>query len=212
MTLPQAIKTCLRKYADLSGRATRPEYWWWVLAIALVSFALSFMDGFIGLLVSPGGPSLASGFLQPVFAIAVFLPSTAVTVRRLHDIGKTGWWLLLWYGIIALGWATFAIAILIILLAVWGATSGHLGMEDIIALILTPIAGGKRELGVDSNISFGVDLEFFLFGLFTLLAGILVATAATLGVAIWSIVWLVRQGQPGSNPYGPDPRAPGATP
>ena len=212
MTLPQAIKTCLRKYADLSGRATRTEYWWWALAVTVLSFILAGLDAFIGFLVASGQSSIAPGFLQPVFAIAVFLPSTAVTVRRLHDIGKTGWWLLLWYGIIALGWATFAIAILIILLAVWGATNGHLGMEDIIALILTPNAGGERELGVDSNISFGVDLEFFLFGLFTLLAGILVATAATLGVAIWSIVWLARQGQPGPNPYGPDPRAPGATP
>ncbi len=37
MSLPDAIKTCLRKYADFSGRAARPEYWWWVLAVALIA-------------------------------------------------------------------------------------------------------------------------------------------------------------------------------
>ncbi len=182
------------------------------MAVTVLSFVLSFIDGFIGFLVSPGEPSLTSRFLQPVFAVAIFLPSTAVTVRRLHDIGKTGWWVLLWYGIMAFGWLTLAVSIVIIFLAILGGTNGYLGLEDIIDLVLISITGQEREFGVDSNIGFGVNLEFFLFGLFTLLVGILVSFAVTLGVLIWSIIWLTRQGQPGPNAYGPDPRAPDPVP
>ena len=208
VTLPQAVKTCLLKYAVFSGRAARPEYWWWVLAVAVASFAFSFIDSFIGFLVSPGGPYATWGFLQPVFAIAVLLPSISVTVRRLHDIGKTGWWALLWYGIIAFGWATFAVAVGIVLLAVLGASGGHLGLAEIIDLSLIPMTPRVRPLSPDGNVGFGVTPWFFLFALFTLLAGILTAFAATIGVLIWSILWLARQGHPGPNRYGPDPNAP----
>ncbi len=47
MTFPGAIKTCLRKYAVFSGRATRAEFWWWVLAVVIVSVVVSIVDGFI---------------------------------------------------------------------------------------------------------------------------------------------------------------------
>ena len=208
MTFAQSIKTCLRKYAGFSGRATRPEYWWWVLAVTVASFVLSFIDGFIGFLVSPAGPSFTSGFLQPLYVLAILLPSTAVTVRRLHDIGKTGWWLLLWYGIMAFGWVTFAIAIVIVLLAILGVANGHLSLGEIIDLSLIPITPRERPLSPGGNIGFGVTPGFFLIGLFTLLAGISVAFAATIGVFIWSVLWLARQGYSGPNRYGPDPRNP----
>ena len=198
MPFAQSIKTCLRKYAVFSGRATRPEYWWWVLVVIVACLVLSFIDGFIGFLVSPGEPSPTStlGFLQFIFALATLLPGLAVTVRRLHDIGKTGWWLLPWYGILFFGWVHFAAGLGIFLFAILSAGAGEFDL------------GGF----VEGNFGTGGDVGLILFGLFALLAGILLAIAVTLGVLIWFIVWLTRPGQPGPNPYGPDPRALGLRP
>lgn len=68
-----SIKTCISKYVDFNGRAGRPEFWWWTL----VSFLLT------------GGFVLAPG-LNYIVSIAMFIPSLAVTWRRLHDTGRAG--------------------------------------------------------------------------------------------------------------------------
>jgi len=73
----------LKQYVDFSGRAQRMEYWMFVLINFLIMLGLSIVDAVIGL-----------GFLAPLYALAVFLPSIAVGVRRLHDTGRSGWWLL----------------------------------------------------------------------------------------------------------------------
>ena len=74
----------LRKYAEFGGRARRSEYWWFVLINTLASFALLAVDMFVG-----------TGFLYYLYALAVLIPSLAVGVRRLHDTGRSGWWLLI---------------------------------------------------------------------------------------------------------------------
>ena len=79
MGIQQAFVTCLRKYADFSGRATRSEYWWFVLCEVLIL----------------GIASLISDTLPGLFALALVLPALAVGARRLHDTGRSGWWLLL---------------------------------------------------------------------------------------------------------------------
>ncbi len=78
MTFAESIKTCFAKYADFSGRASRSEYWWWVLFIILASLAAGVVSDKLAALVS----------------LATFLPSLAVGVRRLHDIDKSGWLIL----------------------------------------------------------------------------------------------------------------------
>ena len=78
----------LKKYAVFEGRATRKEYWMFVLINLLVAFAIGFITGLIG------GARL-SGTANLLYSLAVFLPSVAVGVRRLHDSGRSGWWLLL---------------------------------------------------------------------------------------------------------------------
>ena len=78
----------LRKYADFSGRAPRAEYWWFYLGSVIVSFGLGIVDSALGTAVIGG-----------VFNLAVLVPSLAVTVRRLHDIDRTGWWLLAIVGV-----------------------------------------------------------------------------------------------------------------
>jgi uncharacterized membrane protein YhaH (DUF805 family) len=75
---------CLRKYAVLSGRAHRMEYWSFVLINVSICLALQ--------VVSAVGPT-GSGILSLLYGLAVFIPGCAVTVRRLQDAGKSGRWL-----------------------------------------------------------------------------------------------------------------------
>lgn len=81
----------LRKYATFTGRARRKEYWFFALFNLLVMLVLSFIDGMIGLYSIEAGLGVLSG----IYTLAVLIPSLAVTVRRLHDIGRSGWWLLI---------------------------------------------------------------------------------------------------------------------
>ena len=71
-----AIRVCLAKYADFNGRAARSEFWWFALFVTLATSAMAYLS-----------ESLAS-----VFLIAALLPLLAAGARRLHDIGKSGWW------------------------------------------------------------------------------------------------------------------------
>ena len=87
MTFQDSIKLCFQKYADFSGRAKRPEYWWFALFC------------FLGALIL----ELAGTYVSWAFSLVTLLPSLAVGARRLHDIGKSGWWQLLWL-IPVLGW------------------------------------------------------------------------------------------------------------
>ena len=79
MNFGQAISTCLSRYATFSGRASRPEFWWFFLFQILASVAASMIGDTIAALAS----------------LALLLPALAVGTRRLHDIGKSGWWQLL---------------------------------------------------------------------------------------------------------------------
>ena len=82
---------CLQHYADFTGRARRSEYWYFVLFNFIVSILIGLSFGVIaGILDMP-----ALVYLAYLWSLAVFIPSLAVSVRRLHDIGRSGWWLLL---------------------------------------------------------------------------------------------------------------------
>jgi uncharacterized membrane protein YhaH (DUF805 family) len=79
MTFQDSIKVCFTKFADFNGRASRSEYWWFVLFIVLVSAAIS----------------MVSQTLSGVFSLATLLPSIAAAARRLHDTNRSGWWQLI---------------------------------------------------------------------------------------------------------------------
>lgn len=81
----------LKKYAVFGGRARRKEYWYFFLFNALIGIVLAIVDGVTGTLV----PGAGIGLLGGLYSLAVFIPGFAVTVRRLHDTGKSGWWLLI---------------------------------------------------------------------------------------------------------------------
>lgn len=101
MDFQTAVRTCLRKYATFSGRASRPEYWYFVLFGFLGQLVLGIADNILfdaGQISS--GPGMFSfdgggGPLGGLFGLALLLPGLAAAVRRLHDSDRTGWWLLL---------------------------------------------------------------------------------------------------------------------
>ena len=119
MTFVNAVKQCFRKYGDFSGRATRAEYWWWQLFGWIGAFVFGVVDSsIVSLIVSLiGGVDVFSPF-GTVFGLAILLPGLAVTARRLHDIGKTGWWLLAWFIVFFLGTIPFILGIVLIVLSV----------------------------------------------------------------------------------------------
>src|SRR4051812_6343014 len=81
----------LKKYAVFDGRARRKEYWMFFLFNLLISVVLIAVDALIGIF----SPQAGVGVLQGLYSLAVLIPSIAVTVRRLHDTGRTGWWILI---------------------------------------------------------------------------------------------------------------------
>lgn len=84
-------KRPLQKYADFSGRAPRAEYWWYTLAIVVATLVVSVVESIVGL----GGMLAGYGPLTLLLTLALLVPGLAVTVRRLHDTGRSGWWVLL---------------------------------------------------------------------------------------------------------------------
>ena len=81
----------LRQYTDFKGRARRTEYWMFTLVNVIISLSLVMIDGKMGVSIFD---DIAYGYLTLFYSLAVFIPGLAVTVRRLHDIGKSGWWYL----------------------------------------------------------------------------------------------------------------------
>ncbi|MDP1928250.1 MAG: DUF805 domain-containing protein [Thiobacillus sp.] len=81
----------LRQYAVFRGRARRKEYWFFILFNLIASLVLTVVDFMTGSL----NAELGMGLLSGLYSLAVLIPSLAVTVRRLHDTGRTGWWLLI---------------------------------------------------------------------------------------------------------------------
>lgn len=81
--------TVLRKYADFGGRARRSEYWMFVLFNFIVAVITIVLDNLFNTAVEGAG----YGLFYLLYSLAVLVPTWAVTVRRLHDVGKSGWWL-----------------------------------------------------------------------------------------------------------------------
>ena len=81
----------LGNYAGFSGRARRKEYWMFILFNVIISVVLAIIDQVVGLTLAEG----RIGLLGALYSLAVIIPSLAVAARRLHDTGRSGWWLLI---------------------------------------------------------------------------------------------------------------------
>ena len=95
---PEAVKLGFQRYNDFSGRSSRAEYWWFTLFIVLVDIILIAVDTVV-LGTDLGG----IGLLSVIWELGTLIPSLAIGARRLHDIDKSGWWLLLWF-VLVIGW------------------------------------------------------------------------------------------------------------
>lgn len=87
MTFQESILVCFTKYADFTGRASRSEYWWFVLFVFLAGL----------------GTSMINDVLGGIFALATLVPSIAAATRRLHDTNRSGWWQLIYF-VPIIGW------------------------------------------------------------------------------------------------------------
>ena len=102
VSFPDAIRLGFQHYFDFRSRSTRAEYWLLLLFVILTQQALNVVNIRIGIL----------------FGLAVLIPGLALGTRRLHDINKSGWWLLMWFGIFLIRFGIFLIAPVIVLI-VW---------------------------------------------------------------------------------------------
>jgi uncharacterized membrane protein YhaH (DUF805 family) len=109
MNFTQAISSGFNNYVNFAGRAIRSEFWYWTLFAALASIAGELIDLalFSSSTFSP---------VQTLVNLALFLPGLAVSVRRLHDLDRTGWWILLVFTLIG-----------IIVLLAWYCMRGTVG-------------------------------------------------------------------------------------
>jgi uncharacterized membrane protein YhaH (DUF805 family) len=105
MNFVQAISSGFGKYVQFGGRASRSEYWYWTLFSMLASIVASVIDVILG-----------TGFISMIAGLALLLPGLAVSARRLHDIDRTFWWVLITFTIIG-----------VLLLLYWDCLRGTIG-------------------------------------------------------------------------------------
>jgi len=84
VSFADAVRTVFSKYATFSGRARRSEFWWFTLFAIIVYIVVGIIDA-----------AIKNAILGIIVGLALLLPSLAVTVRRLHDTGRSGWWILI---------------------------------------------------------------------------------------------------------------------
>jgi uncharacterized membrane protein YhaH (DUF805 family) len=106
MGFGQAISAGFSNYVNFRDRASRSEYWFWILFIVLADIVTSLIDA-----------TLDIHFVTGVFGLVTIVPNISVAVRRLHDLDRTGWWLLIGF-IPLVGW---------IILLIWYCTRGTAG-------------------------------------------------------------------------------------
>ncbi len=185
----------LARYADFNGRSRRSEYWLWALFVFLLNMALTIvqyvlMFSTMGAMhdghMSPGagvgagfGMAMLVNLLKVVIFLALVIPSVAVAVRRMHDVNRTGWWILLPSGV-------FLVALVIVL-----STTG---------------ADVFRQFGELSKNGNSNDPTASLNMVFAMMRMLLWVFIPTLAAKVVTFVFRVTEGTRGTNRYGPDPK------
>lgn len=126
MTFEDAIKSSFNGYLKFKGRSCRAEFWLWVLFIFLGFIVAAGIDSFLD-----GTGATDAEPLKGLFVLAILLPSISVSIRRLHDVGRSGWWFLLSLALL-IGWAV---------LIYWFVSKGADGPNEF----------GKNPLGDEST-------------------------------------------------------------
>lgn len=167
----------LKKYAVFTGRASQREFWMYTLFSIIFSIVAQILDKILGL--GSDSSSVHYGWISGLYGLAVLVPGLAVTVRRFHDIGKSGWM-----------YARFLIAMFLAVIIMVGY---------VVYFVL-------RSGGADAFSSGEVDPAIFT-GSFLLVSAAMLFFI--LGLCIWLLVLLCREGQPHPNRWGVSPLADG---
>lgn len=123
------------RYFDFRGRSSRSEYWWYSLLLVIIgilyfAYSIAAMPSFTDMM-DPDFDETALGYgfidyVYIIFSLATFIPNLAVSVRRLHDINRTGWWLAAFYGLMATSSVLFTGAMITIFVSAMVAISGDM--------------------------------------------------------------------------------------
>jgi uncharacterized membrane protein YhaH (DUF805 family) len=97
MDLVGAVKVCFVKYTNFSDRASRSEFWFFILFLTILGIVVGFIDGAMGVF---WGAMWAPG--NTIVTIVTFVPALSVTARRLHDVNRSGWWMLIYFTLIGI--------------------------------------------------------------------------------------------------------------
>jgi uncharacterized membrane protein YhaH (DUF805 family) len=100
-------KVVFENYANFSGRARRSEHWYFYLGSMIISILLGIIDGVFGYKIE----NLNLGIIGLLYSLLILIPSLAVSVRRLHDVGKSGWFLLVILTCIGVFWILYLFCI-----------------------------------------------------------------------------------------------------
>jgi uncharacterized membrane protein YhaH (DUF805 family) len=139
MSFFTAIKTVFSKYAVFKGVASRPEYWWFSLFSLIVAVVLDMLMG------DPNDPNVVVSGISLVWSLGILIPSLALSVRRFHDAGFSGKWLLLYLVPAILFFVVAASSIPVIVAAVTGTLTGEALAAEIVALLgvaILPLISG----------------------------------------------------------------------
>lgn len=159
----------MKNYTKFTGRARRKEFWRFVLVNLIIQLVIQQIDKLLGLDYGSVNSKSNGGILSSIYSLVVFIPTLAVTVRRFHDIGKSGWVYFRFLLVVFI--ATILLITHMVVLLVVDAL-------DMYSLASTP--------------SFLLSIGIYLL--------------VVIPLAIWMIVLLCRDSQPGSNKFGPNPK------
>ena len=190
----EAVKTCFRKYFDFKGRARRSEYWWFVLFTGIVCAVWSFLSVFISMFgliwLGSSGDGSESTVIVTILAtmlipmLFLIIPQYAATTRRLHDTGRSGWWVVL---------------SLVVSFAYLGAyIKALMPMWDQMEQMTGPSSAFSQAQVIANTFhaspAFGVLLCILML--------------ASIAITITMLVFEVQDSHEGTNQYGPSPKYP----
>lgn len=91
VTFTQSVTLFYNNYTNFGGRSSRSAYWWWIIAVSAIAFTIGFCEGLTGAYDYDND----YGAISTLFSLVNIIPGLALITRRLHDVGRSGWWYLI---------------------------------------------------------------------------------------------------------------------
>lgn len=142
-TIGEAFIRFWKKYATFKGRASRGEFWWWVLCTFIIQIAFAVIFAVLGAIIDSNTANGMRSFVNTIWALATIVPSLALSVRRLHDTNKAGTTLVILYAIDFIGGVLLSVGLVMTglgAISVIGGGSSSTGTAGILLLIIGFIA------------------------------------------------------------------------